>query len=108
MNLSGIGNRALKSAVRRNLVSFPAQAPVFARQSRQDIQWRVALLYFVRGWSFTAIARRYRLSQERVGQIARDWRTASIKAGYIQEIPLDPSGAGTPNSGVNRLAAAMK
>jgi len=70
-----------------NLVSFPAQAPVFTRRSRADIQWRVALLYFVRGWSLQAIAARYGLTHERVGQIARDWRTASIAAGYIQVIP---------------------
>ena len=87
-----MGNRSLQSAVRRNLVSFPAQAPAFPRQSRMDIQWRVAQLYFVRGWSFAVIARRYRLSHERVGQIARDWRTASIAAGYIQEIPGGPWG----------------
>lgn len=87
MDLTRIGNRRLQRAVRLNLVSFPAQAPVFSRQSRTDIQWRVALLYFVRGWSFPAIAHRYHLSHERIGQIARDWRTASVAAGYIQEIP---------------------
>jgi hypothetical protein len=90
MDLSQMSNPGLQNAVRRNLVSFPSQAPVFPRQARTDIQWRVALLYFVRGWSFNAIAGRYRLSHERVGQIARDWRTASIAAGYIQEIPGGP------------------
>ncbi len=90
MDLSHLGNRRLQDAVRRNLVSFPAQAPVFPRQPRTDLQWRVALLYFVRGWSFEAIGRRYCLSHERIGQIARDWRAASIAAGYIQEIPGGP------------------
>ena len=90
MDLSQMSNPGLQNAVRRNLVSFPSKAPVFPRQARTDIQWRVALLYFVRGWSFNAIAGRYRLSHERVGQIARDWRTAAIAAGYIQEIPGGP------------------
>lgn len=90
MDLLSLGNRAIQGAVRHNLVSFPAGALVFPRQSRTDLQWRIAVLYFVRGWSFSAIARRYGLTHERIGQIARDWRKASIAAGYIQEIPADP------------------
>jgi hypothetical protein len=92
VDLSHIGNPRLQSAISRNLVSFPAQAPVFPRQSRTDIQWRVALLYFVRGWSFSDIARRYGLTRSRAGQIARDWRKACVASGYIQEIPGGPVG----------------
>jgi hypothetical protein len=98
MDLSLISNRGLQDALRHNLVSFPAWVPVFPRVSRTDLQWRVALLYFVRGWSFSAIAKRYGLTHERVGQIARDWRKASIAAGYIQEIPGGPFGDHTTSA----------
>jgi hypothetical protein len=87
MDISQLGNPRLQDAIRRNLVSFPAQAPTYRKQARTDIQWRIAVLYFVRGWTFGAIAERYGLSRARAGQIARAWRAASIKAGYIQGVP---------------------
>jgi hypothetical protein len=103
MDLMQIGNPRLQNAVRRNLVSFPAQAPVFVRQSRPDIHWRVAVLYFVHGWSLGAIAGRYGLTTSRAGQIARAWRKASITAGYIQEIPGGPFAGQTPAAPLFRL-----
>jgi len=42
----------LRQAVRENRVSFPSPVPKFAHQYRADVQWRLAELYFVRGWSF--------------------------------------------------------
>ncbi len=87
MDLQNLRNDKLKEAVRGNLVSFPAQAPVYERQSKADVGWRVAVLYYVRGWSLTGIGNRYGVTRERAGQILNEWRVRSIKAGYIQEIP---------------------
>ena len=86
-DLFDLGNRGLQAAVRGNLVSFPAQAPTYERQARPDIQWRLAVLYFVHGWSQTAAGRRYGISGPRAWQILKAWRLTSLKAGYIQEIP---------------------
>jgi hypothetical protein len=90
MNLQTLKNDELRRAIRTNQVSFPAAAPVFPKQSRADIGWRLALLYFVRCWSLNDIARRYRLSRERAGQIVKIWRVLAVQSGYIQEIPDDP------------------
>ena len=43
--------RELRDAVRDNRISFPAQAPLFVKQSRAGIQRRVVVLYVIRGWS---------------------------------------------------------
>jgi hypothetical protein len=56
MNLQEIGSRALRAAIQENRVSFPAQAPVFRKHSRSDVEWRVSVLYFVRGWSIRALS----------------------------------------------------
>ena len=84
--LSLLGNRTLQALVRSNLVCFPAQAPVFGQKSRRDLQWRLAVLYFVRGWSTRLIAVRYGLTRERCGQIISDWRIRAVTLGYIQDV----------------------
>ena len=43
-------------AIGRNLVRFPSQAPVLGKLPQRDMQWRLAVLYFVRGWSIRDIA----------------------------------------------------
>ena len=86
MDLALLGNRALQMAIRRNLVCFPSQAPVFGKLPRRDVQWRLAVLYFIRGWSTREIARRYGLTRERCGQIISDWRVRAINMGYIQDV----------------------
>jgi hypothetical protein len=91
MDLKILRNPELQRAIRGNHVSFPAQAPVYKKQARSDIQWRLAVLYFVRGWPIDKIARRYKLSRERAGQIIKAWRVLSVESGYIQEIPPDPA-----------------
>lgn len=88
-DLTLLGNRALQFAVRRNLVCFPAQAPVFGRPPRREVQWRLAVLYFVCGWSTRRIARRYGLTRERCGQIISDWRARAVAMGYIQDVTPD-------------------
>lgn len=89
MDLALLGNRALQVAVRRNHVCFPSQAPIFGKQPRRDVQWRLAVLYFIRGWSTRDIARRYGLTRERCGQIITDWRIRAVNMGYIQDVTPD-------------------
>jgi len=82
-------NRALRRAVQENQVSFPAQVPVFEKQSRPDLQRKIAVLYFVRGWTMTDIATRYSFARQRVGQIITAWRTRAELEGYLQRIELE-------------------
>src|ERR1051325_10108108 len=89
MDLAFLGNRALQLAVRLNRVSFPSQAPIFGRQPRRDLQWRLAVLYFIRGWSTREIARRYDLTRERCAHIISDWRIRAVNMGYIQDVTPD-------------------
>lgn len=84
--LALLGNRTLQTLVRGNFVCFPAQAPVFGQKSRRDLQWRLAVLYFVRGWSTRTVADRYGLTRERCGQIIADWRIRAVALGYIQDV----------------------
>lgn len=79
-------NRMLRQAIRQNLVSFPAQVPVFERQSRPDLQHKVVTLYFVCGWTMDQVAEHYGLARQRIGQILTAWRIRATKEGYIQEI----------------------
>jgi hypothetical protein len=80
------GNTMLRVAVRRNLVTFPAQIPVFMKQPAGLTQQRVVQLYFVRGWSVRDICNRYSLAKKLVQNLLADWRVRAIAAGLIQEI----------------------
>jgi len=86
MDLALLGNRALQVAIHRNFVCFPSQAPVFGKRPRRDLQWRLAVLYFVRGWSTRQIATRYGLTRERCGQVISEWRMRAMNMGYIQDV----------------------
>jgi len=86
IELALLGNRTLQTLVRGNFVCFPAQAPIFGQKSRRELQWRLAVLYFVRGWSTRSIADRYGLTRERCGQIISDWRIRAVALGYIQDV----------------------
>ena len=90
MELRNLTSDRLRAEIRNNRVSFPSIAPIFHRQSRSDIGWRAAVLFFVRSWPLHEIAKRYNLSRERTGQIVRDWRDLAVRDGYIQEIPAEP------------------
>jgi hypothetical protein len=79
-------NRVVRQAVRENLVSFPSQIPVFEKQSRPDLQAKLAVLYFVRGWTMDDIAQRYGLVRQRMGQILTAWRIRAVNEGHIQVI----------------------
>jgi hypothetical protein len=78
---------AVREAVREHRVSFPAQLPLFEKQCQVDIQWRVVLLFFVLGWSYDAIGRRYGLGSQRIRQLIRNWLKRAFVTGYVQPIP---------------------
>jgi hypothetical protein len=79
-------NRVLRQAVQQNRVTFPAQVTVFDKQSRPDLQHKIVLLYFLHGWTMDAIAKRYGLGRQRMGQILNAWRIRAAREGYLQAI----------------------
>jgi DNA-binding response OmpR family regulator len=85
--LGSLSLQRLRTAIQRAEVSFPSQMPVFNRQSRADIQWRVVVLYFVRNWSSKALGQRYGVTMTRVRQILSQWVRRATALGYLQEIP---------------------
>jgi hypothetical protein len=85
-----LGNRSLQTALAGNLVSFPSQVPSFGKSPLKEIQWRLAILYFVRGWSTRELGRRYGVSPQRCGQLISDWRIRAVRLGYIDDVR--PSG----------------
>src|SRR5579863_7539339 len=86
MMLALMGNTLLRTAITRNLVSFPAQVQPFMRRSCGDIQERIVQLYFVRGWAIRRICDRYGLSKAMAHKLLKEWRIRAIESGYIQEI----------------------
>jgi len=77
----------LRSGIRANRISFPAQVPVFEKHDRPDLQRKLVQLYFVFGWSCTNIAIRYGLLRQRVQQILNTWKRRAAETGYVQHIP---------------------
>ena len=86
-SLHGLRADQLRAAVRRNLVTFPGQIPVFERHDRPDLQMRVVQLYFLLGWSCETIAVRYGMMRQRIGQVLSTWKRRAVETGYIQLIP---------------------
>jgi hypothetical protein len=84
---SGWDIRAIRVAICNQGICFPAQVPVFMSLHRADIQWRIAVLYFVQGWSSVRIAARYGVTSKRVAQILRQWASRAIARGYLGLIP---------------------
>lgn len=89
MDISLINNSALRVAIQRNLVSFPAQIPALAKRPGRDTQERMALLYFTLGWTVRSLCDRYCLSKAMVQKLLSEWRIRAVGAGYIQEIHPD-------------------
>ena len=87
MNLTDLAIDALRDAVHKNQVSFPAQVPAFPKLARADLQCKLVQLYFLRGWSSDAIGRRYGVTRQRVRQILLQWRRRAVCLGFIQQIP---------------------
>ncbi len=85
-NLAFLRNAVLRTAIKRNRVSFPSQIRPFAKRTIADLQVRIVQLYFVRGWSLRRLGDRYNLRKETVHQLLAQWRIRAIESGYIQEI----------------------
>jgi hypothetical protein len=86
MDISLIGNSALRIAIQRNLVSFPSQIPTFMKRPGDDTQQRIAHLYFSRGWPVRNICARYGLSKAMVQRLVSEWRVRAVGSNYIQDI----------------------
>jgi len=80
---------SLRKAIQANRIAFPAQVPIFACQHRVDIQWRVAELYFVCGWTCDRLGERYQVTGRRIQQLLQRWVNRAKTLGYLQEIPPD-------------------
>src|ERR1035438_1446332 len=108
--LALFGNKILRSAVRHNRVSFPAQVPVFVKQQAGEVQARIAHLYFICGWTVRDLAARYSMNSEMTRKTLNDWRVRAISSGYIQEIeserPEHPMGEVPPDSRESQSAEA--
>jgi hypothetical protein len=89
MKIDELTNTALRAAIRTNQVSFPAQVPIFHKQARPDLQWRLAELYFIHGWSFLELGKRYNLTPQRIIQIVNGWRSRVTSLGLIKDIPIE-------------------
>jgi len=88
LNISHMDLRRLRIAIQKNQISFPAQVPIFACQSRADIQWRLVELYFVHNWSCAELGERYHVAMERIRQLLTQWVRRAAVLGYLQEIPV--------------------
>src|ERR1700685_260075 len=86
MTLALLGNTLLRTAITRNLVTFPAQIQPFMKRTMGDVQERIVQLYFVRGWSVRRICDRYNLSKAMAHKLLAEWRIRAVESGYIQEI----------------------
>jgi len=80
------GSSVLRRAVRGGIVSFPAQIPVLLKQPSADMQWRVVLLYFVRGWSSARIGARFDVPKHQIRKTLNQWSVRALALGYVQVI----------------------
>lgn len=83
---------ALRDAIQANRIHFPEPVPVFPREFRPDIQWRLVELYFIRGWSTQSLAGRYGITKRRVQQSLLRWAARAMESGYLLEIPTQAMG----------------
>jgi hypothetical protein len=111
MTLALLGNTLLRTAITRNLVTFPAQIQPFMKRTAGDLPERIVQLYFVRGWSVRNICDRYGMSKAMVHKLLAEWRIRAVESGYIQEIEPDclaalgPEVNAVPLGGVDGNAA---
>ena len=83
------GSAVLRRAVRRNIVSFPSQNQAFLRRPAADMQCRVVLLFFVRGWTSIQIAARCGVPKHVIRGILNEWSVRALALGYIQVIDAE-------------------
>jgi len=106
MTLALLGNTLLRTAITRNLVTFPAQIQPFMKRTAGDLPERVVQLYFVRGWSVRNICERYGMSKAMVHKLLAEWRIRAVESGYIQEIEPNCLAALGPEMNTVSAAAA--
>ena len=80
------GSETLRRAIRANIVSFPSQIPTLLKCPPADTQWRIVLLFFIRGWSSSKIGARFSLPRHRIWNILNGWSVRALGLGYIQVI----------------------
>jgi hypothetical protein len=80
------GSGILRRAIRGNMVSFPSQIPSFRKGTQADMQWRMVLLFFVRGWSVAKIAERFHVPRHRVWTLLNAWSVRAMAQGHVQVI----------------------
>jgi hypothetical protein len=80
------GTRVLRRAIRGNIVSFPSQIPALSKQPPDGMQWRMVLLFFVRGWNLRNIAARFKVPKHRVAQVLNCWSVRALALGYVEVI----------------------
>jgi hypothetical protein len=97
MTLPLLGNKLLRTALKRNLVTFPAQIRPLSKRAG-DLQERIVQLYFVRGWTVRDICDRYGSSKAIVQNLLAEWRIRAIECGYIQEVEPGCTAALIPQS----------
>ena len=80
------GSGTLRRAIRANIVSFPSQIPSFPKGPQADMQRRMVLLFFVRGWRVADIAERFQVPIHRVWKVLNEWSVRALALGYVQVI----------------------
>lgn len=80
------GSETLRRAIRKNIVSFPSQIPALLKQPPADTQWRIVLLFFVRGWNSGKIAARFNVPRHRIWKILNGWSVRALALGYVQVV----------------------
>jgi hypothetical protein len=106
VSIAQMSLRQLRAAIHNHEISFPSQVPVFACQSRADIQWRMVQLYFVRNWSCADVGERYGVTMERVRQLISLWVRRAVFLGYLQEIPAAETTKGLSAGGERFMAVS--
>jgi hypothetical protein len=80
------GSGILRRAIRGNIVSFPSQIPTFLKRPQAEMQWRMVVLFFIRGWSAAKIAARFHVPRHRVWTLLNEWSVRAMAQGHIQVI----------------------
>jgi hypothetical protein len=80
------GSGILRRAIRGNIVSFPSQIPSFPKGSQAEMQWRMVILFFVRGWRVGKIGERFQVPSHRVWKLLNEWSLRALALGYVQVI----------------------
>src|ERR1039457_1173163 len=80
------GSGILRRAIRGNIVSFPAQIPKFLKRPSAEMQWRMVVLFFVRGWSSAKIADRFHVPKHRVWTLLNEWSVRALAFGPLKAL----------------------